>query len=404
MATINTKWLTSAMAGAPVLSGSAGAMISVLDACLKDGFNLLTLDSLVIASNVATGTKASHGYLVNQVITLSGITGACAALNGDVRIASVTANTFTFATSGLSDQTASGTITAKTPACGWEKQFSGTNLAVYRSGNVLSTRIPIRVDDTVGQYSTVLMAEAFTDISTPVTPCSTQYFKKSNATDANARPWIVIADDKTFYIGVDWNNTSVYDFYSFGDFASFVTGDSFCCRLQGLIVANPTNRGEYSSMSNGYIEDAGNVPVSVAPRSYAQTVGAAAIRQGSLVAVSMYSQSSYAWALSGNHGYAANVNQHSIASPSLADSGYHFVPVFLFEQPAAGRTLRGAARGLLHVVEYLPQASGYSILSGVENVNGALVMMVRSAGYVLSSGVSGFSFPATTLGFALGNW
>ena len=84
MPTVKTKWFASTMAGAPALSGSVGAMISVLDACLKDGFNLLTLDSLVVASNVATGTKTSHGYIVNQVVLISGASPA--GLNGSTSV------------------------------------------------------------------------------------------------------------------------------------------------------------------------------------------------------------------------------------------------------------------------------------------------------------------------------
>jgi len=49
-------YFDSTMTGAPALSGTAGTLIGLLDACLQDGFGGVTLDSLVVASNVATAT------------------------------------------------------------------------------------------------------------------------------------------------------------------------------------------------------------------------------------------------------------------------------------------------------------------------------------------------------------
>lgn len=37
----SVKYLHSAMPGAPVLSGTAGSLISVLDACLVNGLSLI---------------------------------------------------------------------------------------------------------------------------------------------------------------------------------------------------------------------------------------------------------------------------------------------------------------------------------------------------------------------------
>lgn len=402
MPTVKTKWFASTMAGAPALSGSVGAMISVLDACLKDGFNLLTLDSLVIASNVATGTKTAHGYVVNQVVLIAGASPA--GLNGEWVITAATSSTFTFSTTGISDQTATGTITAKASHCGWEKQFSGTNLAVYRSGDVLSTRIPIKVDDTVGQYSTVLMAESFTDISTPVNSCSTQYFKKSSSTDSTARPWILISDEKTFYLGVDWNSAGSYDFTSHGDFRSVVSGDNYCARLHGHNVSGPTNKGQGTSLAIASWEDAsGNVQAGIAARNAAQILGSTAIQQGSLCAASLSSNngSGYVWALSANHGVGSNSAQAPLVAPSAADSGYHFVPVFLKEATAGFRTLRGSQRGLLHVLEQLPISSGFQIYPGVENISGGKVIMVASAGVCWAA--TNYYFPSV-IAFSLGDW
>lgn len=399
MPTIKTKWFTSAMAGAPSIVGNiGGGLISVLTACLKDGFNLLTLDSLVVAGNVATGTKAGHGFIVNQVVLIAGATPA--GLNGEWRVTSVTANTVQFATTGISDQTATGTITIKAAPCGWLVPFTGTNLAVFKSGDVLSSQLAIKVDDTVAQYSTIRAAEGFTDISTEVNGYSTQYMRRSNATDATGRPWLLIADAKSVYIGIQWTNAGVYDFYHFGDFSTFVVGDISNFRLQGLTGSGPGSIGQYASVSDSYVNP--TFGSGVAPRPYSQIFGATTIYQGSAVAASGYwgNGAIQVYAHSGNHGYGANANYDQYVAPGLADNGYHFFPVYLFEAVAGGKTIRGKARGLLHILEYMPVSSGYNILSGVEGVSGALVLLARSAG----TAANATSFPATCVAFSLGDW
>lgn len=70
----------------------------------------LTLTSVAVASNVATATKASHGYSVGEQLYISGSSLSYA--NGLITIATVpTANTFTYTATG-SDATATGTIIA----------------------------------------------------------------------------------------------------------------------------------------------------------------------------------------------------------------------------------------------------------------------------------------------------
>lgn len=121
MTDTSVRYYDSTMTGAPnTVNNTAGGLLSVLNACLDTGFNSVTLTSLAVSSNVATATKANHGFAaltdgtirVYPVIRISGATPA--ELNGDWRLASIPdADTFTFATTGISDQTASGTITAK---------------------------------------------------------------------------------------------------------------------------------------------------------------------------------------------------------------------------------------------------------------------------------------------------
>lgn len=170
----SVRYYDSTMAGAPALSGTVGALIGVLDACLVNGFGTVTLNSLVVAGNVATGTvNAGHGFAmiggaVGPVIAIAGATPA--GLNGTWCIASVPGSTtFTFSTAGIADQAATGTITAKRPPLGFSKAFSGTNKAAYRADDVASSRLYLRVaDDGTGAatYARVRGFETMSDVDT----------------------------------------------------------------------------------------------------------------------------------------------------------------------------------------------------------------------------------------------
>ena len=62
----------SSQVGAPVLSGSAGALRAVIKACLVDGFGAGPVASITVAAGVATvAFSGSHPYRVGSVIQIS---------------------------------------------------------------------------------------------------------------------------------------------------------------------------------------------------------------------------------------------------------------------------------------------------------------------------------------------
>jgi hypothetical protein len=134
MADTSVKYFHGSMPGAPVLSGTAGALINVLDACLVNGFGVSAVASLVVAGEVATATiSGGHSGEVGSVMTVAGATPS--GLNGEKKVLSVGGGntTLTFDATGIADQTATGSITIKVSGAGWVKAFSGTNLAAYRA-------------------------------------------------------------------------------------------------------------------------------------------------------------------------------------------------------------------------------------------------------------------------------
>lgn len=234
--------ITGTDAGAPALSGTAGTLIAVLDACLVNGYAVggttLTLDSLVVAGDVATCTKNPHGFTmlgtVGPVVRIAGATPA--ELNGEWRVTVSSASVFTFATTGIADQTATGTITAQHAPLGFAKAFSGTNKAAYRPADTLSSRMYLRVDDSgtgSAAYARVVGYEVMTDVDTGTGPFPTAAqvagggtWMKSNQASATARAWTLIGDSQGFMLFIKHNGT-ITNSMMFGDITSDHAGDAY---------------------------------------------------------------------------------------------------------------------------------------------------------------------------------
>lgn len=201
----SVKFITENMPGAPVLSGTAGALISVLDALLVTGFGLRTATSVTVASGVATVTLASdalNANLLHSVILVDGVAAPMADLNGEQRVTAATSTTLQFATA-VADGTATGTITVKSAPAGWEKLYSGTNKAVYRSTDVQSAKHCLRVDDTGTTTARVVGYETMTDVDTGVGPFPTAaqfsgggHWWKSIAATTTTRDYFFAADPR----------------------------------------------------------------------------------------------------------------------------------------------------------------------------------------------------------------
>ena len=90
----------SSQVGAPVLSGSAGALRAVIKACLVDGFGAGPVASITVAAGVATvAFSGSHPYRVGSVIQIAGATPS--ALNGNKRTSTVVGSSITFPAPGI---------------------------------------------------------------------------------------------------------------------------------------------------------------------------------------------------------------------------------------------------------------------------------------------------------------
>lgn len=281
-----TRIYKSTDSGAPVLTGQAGSLLNLLDKCLVDGY----------------GSKT---------------------------------------------------------AAGWTRSYTGTNKTSYRNSIAAGgTGMHLRVLDdgsgTGGAREALCRAYlTMSDIDTGTieTPTAAQVstsivWRKSNTTDSTARPWLLIADELTFYLCIDTGTVaSEYGAgtYGAGDFASDVPGDAyrfFVCGRESQQGADQhgVHAGFFLS-SNAFTE-----PTSQSfwlARGYAGT--------GSPV------RAAFMYPL-----YTRIGTNGSIANPSPGSSLNYWIPGIIVTQSS----FRGRMRGI-----YLPLNSHVGVAIGTEVVN-----------------------------------
>lgn len=256
----SVKHFHSGQVGAPVLTGAAGSMIALLDACLVNGFGLKSVTSLVVAGGVATITMpGTNSAVVDSVVLVAGVTGPLTALNGEQKVTATAVvggdSTISFATAAA-DGTAAGTITVKQASAGWSKAFSGTNLAVHRSNDVTSNRRYVRIADTTTNSSRIHVYENMTTVSSGTGPMPTSaqvsggaYLSKISTAFAttDVSQWAIFANGKRVFLFVaDYSAAGPsYDggrLYGWGDFPSLKSGDVY----NTFLCAGATNTYDYN--------------------------------------------------------------------------------------------------------------------------------------------------------------
>lgn len=291
MTDLTVKYFNSGMTGAPQISNNWGDLVTMLDACLVNGFALKAIDSLTFANGTVTATiTAGHAFQPFQVVLVAGADQP--EYNGQFRVLSTTTTTFTYAITGtpVSPATSATNLSAKVAPLGWEKAFAGTSKAAYRSKNPLSPQNLLLIDDSLktpnyttgwAKWANVGIVEDLSDIDTivgaqaPYDPNSpTQnwkqvqanqwgwykwYHARSNQYESNGdsgggnRNWVLIGDDRLFFLfctnaaGYGWYGRNGY---CFGDITSFKPGDNYATVL--CADDNYSGMGTYWSYPGQY--------------------------------------------------------------------------------------------------------------------------------------------------------
>lgn len=368
----SVKLFHSSMVGAPVLSTAPGAMIAVLDACLVNGFGGGAVDSITVSAGVATVTRgAGHPFDAGSVAEIGGAVPA--GLNGQKRVLSVlSATSYTFDAEGIADQTATGSITQKLAAAGWEKAFSGTDLAAYRSLDVTGTRLYLRVDDTAVRHARVVGYESMSSINAGVAPTPTPavlsggvFLGKSNAVSGSAaRGWVVLSDSRGFYVFVDNlanNNTGWLGSSFFGDIASNRSPDAY-----GFLVAAPSVAGAVDSNPGQQTGDLSYTAVSSDAAAYLAR-GASGLGG----AVWTRRQAAIPFGVSATV-YSGSTNSFFMNFPNPSDGGLYVTPLTVCE-PYGALALRGVYPGAY----FVPQSVGPNVFPSRATIDGVLSLPGR---------------------------
>ncbi|MCK0508464.1 hypothetical protein [Aromatoleum anaerobium] len=378
MTTISNKvrYYRSDMAGAPVLSGTAGALISVLDACLVDGWDVRVINSLTVADGIATAQiSAGHFYGEGDVIRVAGATPA--ALNGAWRLASVTGSTAVWSVAGLgiAAGSATGTITAMRAPAGWEKVFAATNTAVYRGLDVAGLRHFVRVDDTGTTTARLRGFEEMSDADTGTGPYPTDtqlsgglWVGKSYAASGTARPWRLVADGRRFAIFSAPYYSNLFNHATFGDLLGAAAGDAYASLCSG-----PYSSGEAITMYTGQTPRSGNLPHS---RTGNSTNGVFLARNGAGVAGAVLAKPIFAGSyVTGAASYATPISGDALPSE----------PVQILENDSTA----GIPRGVAPQVRHLPFSAGsYEGLRGVPG-DGLRIVAAHNCFYAIDLGANG---------------
>ena len=376
---IAVKWFSSDMRGAPTISGTAGSRIAAIDACLLTGFGPVTPTGITVSGGIATvGVPSGQTFAQHAVVLVSGATPS--ALNGEHRVLTSSSTQITFATTAA-DGAATGTIEIRyAPVGGWEKVYTGTNKAVYRSLDVTGSRHYLRVDDTGTTAARVRGYESMTDVDTGTGPFPTDalmpgggYWWGSPVASGAAVRWKLFADSRVLLPAIahySYNSATniAAPLRGFGDpIALRPGGDNWCTFLSAAgsdfyYSAGALDGGVYSVRSTA--------GMSVATRAWHGLGGAVEVRP---VPLTGGTSPSGADAVLG-------------AFPSEIDGELKISPMFLFEV-GSGKPPRARVPGVWHISQtgaYGPLGDG-DMLAGGGDLAGRTLMCVATGNSLFSA-------------------
>lgn len=243
-------------------------------------------------------------------------------------------------------------------AAGWTKAFAGANKAAYRSlATGTGIGVYLRVQDDAPNPTLANAREArirghevmtTVDVGTGLFPTATQFanglfMRKSATNDATARPWVIVADDRTFYLFVksgDYGNQ--YAAMCFGEYYSLKsTPDAYrailICRTIEQIALTPVALGSQEVLHVLAALSAASVGHYV-PRTFSE-----------------FPQSAVLVGKHGNAAHSASQLTGLIPYPSPVDGGLYLAQVTVHEQIAPLGVARGRLRGFWHFLH--PSAS-----------------------------------------------
>lgn len=377
---IAVKWFSSDMRGAPTISGTAGSRIAAIDACLITGFGAVTATGVTVSGGIATvGVPSGQTFAQHAVVLVSGATPS--ALNGEARVLTASSTQITFATTAA-DGAASGTIEIRyAPVGGWDKVFTGTNKAVYRSRDVTGPRHYLLVDDTGATAARVRGYESMPDVDTGAGPFPTDalmsgggYWWGSSVASSAAVRWKLFADSRVLLPAIapyshNWATYISAPLRGFGDpIALRPGGDNWCTFLSA--GGSSSGSAPQGSLDGGHPTASSTAGLCAAPRAWQGLGGAVALNPGALTGGSQ----------------ASGVDNALGAFPSEIDGELKISPMLLFEV-GTGKPPRARVPGVWHISQtgaYGPLSDG-DMLAGEGDLAGRTLLCVATGSRDIST-------------------
>ncbi len=384
MATYPVKYLHSGMRGAPVLTGQAGTLVALLHAALVTGFGMVTALSASVAAGTATVQfNAGQSFDVGDIVVVAGATPD--GLNGEARVLTASSAHITFATTAP-DGAASGTITVKAAPVGWDRPYSGTNKAVFRSADPTANGHYLRVLDTSAQFARVTGYTAMTTVDAGTGPFPTAaqfsgggYWHKSIQADGTPVTWKLFGDTRFFFLSIAY--ASLYG-PAYRAAAALCFGDPIALQIGGDPWSTALTCSGSSFSYHLGIEDAGTPSQ---PGLGAKWLGRACGGAGSGVLADARTYS--IGALSGAD---TSLGQY----PSSVDGRLRLMPVFWREQGGSYPPPRAVAPGFLYVPQYGASAAfaDGSSITGTGDLAGRRLVAVWATSSVSAAYPQGVYF------------
>lgn len=357
--TYPVKWITSDMRGAPTLNGAKGALLTLVDTFLLTGWGAITASAVSVSDGVATATVGvGDTFVKNAIIEIAGATPG--SLNGLARVTGGTTTSIIWDTDAP-DGMASGTISIKyAPVGSWEKIFSDTHKAAYRSTHGLASGMCLRVNDDTLDYASVAGFRSMSDINTgtgmftwdgsAIDAATTRWQKTRTSFSGYPVSYALAADLSALLIAIDWTMafTSVgpaATIRGFGDALPLDPLDDFA-----VFLASHSSQESSAGGFNG-TNGAGGGGIVLAGDSY----GGVPQNVQALPLMGAYNQ------FSGASGWGGDV-------PALPTIDLIVSPLGLFGSFSA---TPGAPRAFVPGVGYIPQKNTQTLLTHHAVIAGA---------------------------------
>ena len=320
---------------APTIGGAAGNLLTVLDACLVNGYATVAwagAGNLTQTGNVATFTATSaHGLVTGDWVTVAGAT------QGDYNVtalATVTSSTvFTYPIANSPASPATGSPTCKKAGAQYTINQTGTNTRTYKAGT--GNQFVLGVDNVSGSvprfrgYASATVAGVALASGTDPIPTDTQLSGGGYINCGAANYWIIVSNRKFFHFFLRTTTTNTFGHFAHGDFTSYVNADAYNTVLIAQ-TSNGTATSLYPLGSTLTTAGASIVGANYTQRGYNQTT--VSVRVGSGLDSFRSNQ------------LGAGDSGSTVTVPSLLEGGINLSPWWLFEGSSAG--VRGHVPGV----------------------------------------------------------